>query len=682
MNSRLLIKLLMHLFIALTFFELSAQCVLPPSNTFDEFYSGLTERKDWKKKMERNTARLENYKYKSEMDSLFQYAVAYFKHRLPEDRICEQVDVSDSAWLSFHNSNIKMNFAYYLSNQSTGRYDEKITVHFSYYIKEKQLSFYHAPNNLWVPNCKLYPDSCNFKITSIKQCEKIAQKIGFIKKDQKARGYSGKKIPFHYGLTKSIDDDCGTQTLYINMYSGDTILSSRNLAYGCQTWKNKINGSSLIVDGTVVEEEAFSIDRSIYTKAKIEIHHLFKGESKSNFIYAIVQGGQLGSTTSSLSHGQIRLGKKKERNIYFLNRDSKYEDRILPIEELLGHEIYLTNYDPYPAISRYESRDSNRKSYEEQFQLIEKIIGKKREARLHPGNWEVKQFSRRIKTFPDRQKGLDLLLVEEYRESFKDSLYVYFAMSSTNDILYLKEWEFNLEYDTSALGPRILENNKIDIPENYWAFKKFDQYYNLEVSEINENTLKFKWSARDTTKLFFEFFPAQNEKPKMQFISALKLSILDATKPLNLQLNVASQAIGYNHTSQEEYLIKNHRKSNIISHPFLYYKAPTIDNFYPQTASIGDTITITGKYLENSNPILFGISLSNKEKFLELEKKDIMSVTDTEIVFVIPSFLSDKYRVKPINLGNETFKPSTNIIYLTKKTAYKGASSKEELIIK
>ena len=140
MNSRLLIKLLMHLFIALTFFELSAQCVLPPSNTFDEFYSGLTERKDWKKKMERNTARLENYKYKSEMDSLFQYAVAYFKHRLPEDRICEQVDASDSAWLSFHNSNIKMNFAYYLSNQSTGRYDEKITVHFSYYIKGSSIN--------------------------------------------------------------------------------------------------------------------------------------------------------------------------------------------------------------------------------------------------------------------------------------------------------------------------------------------------------------------------------------------------------------------------------------------------------------------------------------------------------------------------------------------------------------
>jgi len=680
MNVGILNKLLPLIFAVMPIFNLSAKCILPQESDFDKFYFNLLEQKGWQKKSERNTIRLEDYRYKSEMDSLFQYAMAYFHDRLPINQICAQVDVIDSAWLSFHNMSVKMGFSYYLSKNNSGKYDERIDVHFSYHIKEKKISYYLSPNKVWIPNCKLYPDSCNFKITSIKECKEIAKKVGFIKNDQLVSSYLGRQIPFHYNVTKMIDDDCCTQSLYINMYTGDTSLSSRNIAYGCQTWKNKIDGSSIVVDGTVVEEEGFALDGSIYTKAKIEIHHLFKGSENSNYIYAVVLGGTIGHTSTSLSHGQINLGKKNDRRIYFLSRDLKYKDKILPIEELLGHKIHFTNHDPYSPRKVYASRAFPKKSYEEQFQRIEKIVGHKREVKLYPKTWDENILGKR-NTVPDRQKGLAINLKEDYRESFQDSICLYFSMASTNDILYLKEWDFELKYDTLAFGSWVFEKNKIELMKSYQAYKKLVKYYNLEINDKDANTVYFKWTAKDSSKLFFEFFPIQDQIPKMQFLSAIKLSVKDVTIPMNLTLALAKNPVGYNHSSSSEYLIKHHEKSNTIYQSLSYHKTPILDNFFPRSAITGDTIVITGQYLENTSPLIFGIGPTEKDKFVAVKKKDIVSQTDTTITFVIPTYLIDKPQNKTQNQDTEVFKPSTNVIRLKKKSAYKGAASKEKLII-
>ena len=680
MKIQLINKIALCILVSVLSFNVYSQCILPPTDNFDEFYALLSERKDWKKKMERNTIRLENYKYKSEVDSLFQYCISYFKDRLPEDLICSQVDVYDSAWLSFHNMSIKMGFAFNLSVENSGRYGERITVRFNYDIKSKKIYAHSSQRHLWIPDCKNHPDSCNFKITSIKQSEEIARSIGFIDKNERASSSSRIGLPFHYSLTKTIDDDCGTQTLYINMYNKDTVMSLRNIAYGCQTWKDKIDGSTLVIDGTVIEEEAFSIDGSIYTKAKIEIHHLFKGKIKSNHVYVIVKGGTLGRTTSSLSHGQIGLGEKGARKIYFLNRNEKYEDNLIPIEKLLGQQVHITNYYPFSSRLEYTSVKYDDTSYEAQFRRIEKITGSKRQVILSPRTWDEKILET-LKTVPDRQKGLEILLQEEYRKSFKDSIYIYLAMSSTNDILYLKKWEFNLTYDTLAFGSRIIEKKKANIFDDHKAFKRLKEHYNLEVKDASDNTIKLKWVAKDTTEIYFELFPAKRDKPKMQFILTIKLSVKDPSKSMNLKMELAEQPTGYDYALEQEYQIKHDSKSNRITNPHSYYKAPEIVDFQPRNASIGDTIIVNGNYLENTTPMLFGKSLSGKEKFLALEKKDIIAINSSKIVFVIPPYLTDKPRIKPINLGNETFKPTTNIIHFKKKTAYKGASTKEKMVI-
>ena len=150
---------------------------------------------------------------------------------------------------------------------------------------------------------------------------------------------------------------------------------------------------------------------------------------------------------------------------------------------------------------------------------------------------------------------------------------------------------------------------------------------------------------------------------------------------MNLTLALAKNPVGYNHSSSSEYLIKHHEKSNTIYQSLSYHKTPILDNFFPRSAITGDTIVITGQYLENTSPLIFGISPTEKDKFVAVKKKDIVSQTDTTITFVIPTYLIDKPQNKTQNQDTEVFKPSTNVIRLKKKSAYKGAASKEKLII-
>jgi len=87
--------------------------------------------------------------------------------------------------------------------------------------------------------------------------------------------------------------------------------------------ENRIEQSDLTIEGKIVSKESYEDERlkSIFTKYKVEVYKVFKGNT-ANYIEFHITGGTIGSSCLSVSH-QEKYGVGQEGIFFFNSRNNK-----------------------------------------------------------------------------------------------------------------------------------------------------------------------------------------------------------------------------------------------------------------------------------------------------------------------------------------------------------------------
>ena len=660
--------------------SLNANCLLPQTNTVLELISHLEQRDGWENKFSRVKLRLANYNQKSKVDSVYDYAIRYFEDLLPPNTICNQVDINDSAWLHFSKRDIKMFFAFYLDSIPYHRDNSKIRVSFTYSFDEEDIKVTFREKQFWIPNCKSFPDSCNFLVTTKKDVLKISEEVNFSNRNQYL--FTQKiidKPPFHFEVQKTVNDDCGVQSLFINAYTQDTIRSSIYKRSPCSTLEEKINRSALVVEGTIVGSEVFSISKGIHTKLEIEIHHVFKGEPNTDKIHVIQFGGSLFGKSSSQSHG-LSIGSEKNRYFFFLNQRESARELLDECEKVLDTKVYLPSADSWPLPKRYNPKaemwkavlEKPRFTAEEMFKRFEKITNEKRRKRLTPKTLN-KDILKEKKIIPDRENGVAAFLKIKHGYPKNDSLLLTVSLSGTNDYYYLNQWEMILSYNNDVFGDSLVSNETMKIKTES-LFPELYTKYNFKIEDKSDNEIKLSWQQRDSSIHPIEF--SVSGLPVIEF----KIQIKDVEEPMNLKLSFMNKPIAYKYLENNLFTIPYQYTAPVISNSARDYFKPIIYNFFPTKGNIGDTITVNGKYLTNASVYLFGRSYTNRSFYKPLNKKFLIRDSDQVLHFIIPPYMQEKWSDELRYYDSEAYIPITNTISISSPLK-RNSSSKNKLKI-
>ena len=650
------------------------QCPLLESESFFDFYEKV-ELTDFSKKMkDRNSVRLENYKYKDKIDSLFIYAKAQLKAKLPDSLICSRVSQSNTyTLLTFYKHDITLNFSFVFSDASGGKYGDVLHLSFNHIVKENKNYLTVSPDPNKLPNCKISPELCSFKVTSEHQAKEVARSVGFLSKKENTRVTFSNRQAFAYEITKTIDDDCGRETILIDMYTGNHKIFVERQQINCITWKQKIDNSDVVIDGTVITQKGVKAGRDINTQSTIEVHHLFKGRLAKDTLIVTTLGGTYNGQSQYWSHGQVRMKSIGERAIFFLKIKSNIDSTNLNI----ASSEYKTNLDPFDIFRTTRNNNKYRLYSEDYFQRIEKIVGRKREVKLQP-RIKDSDFIPDDISIPNREKGIALQMGTKYLPEIADSISLYLSMSSINDLVYLDNWSINLEYDTTTFGSYIVKNKNIQKLTMRPLFKNILKYYTFKMIDIKPNTIQLTWNKKNDHINYLELIPLSKQNRFYQPIARLQLKVRNENQAYNLKSEFARPPINYDYDQQklDSILLTNTPKT--ISNSLTDYFLPEIISFEPKTAHIGDTITITGKRLDGATPLLYAIKGIAKNH-LVVREQFIISQTNDKIKFIIPPYLH--YNVKHVDPERDYFEVSSGIINISHKLTNKRIASKEELII-
>jgi len=641
-----------------------AECLLPKTNSFAVVLDSLEQRKTWKNSIKNLTKKISTYQHQSKLDSLYTYAINYFETKLPQQTICSQIDFIEGGDISFDNKQAKLQFAFFINSNYTTKDDLKIIHSFSYNFNTNKISHQPKSNRAWIPNCNTYPDSCRFINRSYTEVEKFANDLGY-KDPIKASLLGGSifKPTFNLEFRKLVDNDCNMKSLYVNLYNMDTLQSTVFNSTGyCDNLKNNIENADFVVDGTVIYKNSLSINSSIYTYVEIELHHVFKGKINKNTIVAFTGGGDVPGRSSRVFHGVYINETIGSRSLFFLKNSGNHIEKVKAVNELLGKDSFIAVANP-PSSKRFELK--RWKNTEEKFRLIESLVGQPRKKILHPQTWNQEILKVR-KTIPDREIGVIANHnVYNYNKNNGDSVSIYFTLSSTNNFVYLKNWTLELSYNPLAFGSNIAD--KIKLFKNKYNEEQVSPFYNLKISNIGSNKLKFQWTKKPEIVEYLEF---RNHGKK---ILDFKLAVLNVEEPMNLSLNFEENPVAIDLYDNSINEIEFQFTSKSIIDPFQKYIEPIIEDFYPKTAIIGDTVTVVGSGFDLSPVSLFGESLAGFGRVKSIDDMFIISKTNNKIVFVIPPFLMDEKHKNSFERNN--FIPKTGTIYIN------GATTKEDLII-
>ena len=669
----------------LTFFfsfnhSLNAKCLLPQTNSVAELISHLEQRDGWDDKFSRVSPRLANYNQKSKVDSVYNYAIQYFEDLLPPNIICGQVDINDISWLQFTKREIRMYFAFYLDSIPYHRDNSKIRVSFTYNFEELDIKVSFLEKQFWIPNCKMSPDSCNFLVTTKDEILKVSEDVNFSKPYQPRFTRSEiEKPPFHFEVQKIVNDDCGMQSLFIDAYTLDTLHSPIYKRSRCRTLKEKIDQSTLVVDGTIVGSEVFSISKGIHTKVEIEIHHIFKGEPKTDKIFVVIFGGRLFGKSASQSHG-LSIGSEKNRYFFFLNQRESARELIDECEKVMGTKVYLLGADSQQLPKRYNPRsemwkpklEEPRYTAEQMFKRFEKITNQKRIRRLEPQNLN-ESILKEKKIIPDRENGVAAFLKIKHDYPKHDTLLFTINLSGTNDYYYLNQWEMILSYNKDVFGDSLVSNKIIGFKSESLFPELYDKY-NFKIEDKTDDEIKLAWKLKDSNVHPIEF--SDSGLPLIEF----KIKINNIEEPMNLELNFTTEPTSYNYIENNSFNIPYQYTSPIIAQTAKEYSKPIIYDFFPTNGSIGDTITVTGKYLTDASVFLFGKSYTNRRFYKPVNKKFIIHSLDEEIQFIIPPYMQDKWSDNIPYYDSAAYIPITNTISISSPLK-RSSSTKNKLEI-
>lgn len=165
-----------------------------------------------------------------------------------------------------------------------------------------------------------------------------------------------------------------------------------------------------------------------------------------------------------------------------------------------------------------------------------------------------------------------------------------------------------------------------------------------------------------------------------KIVALIDIPIVDPTRAMHLELNFSSPTIVYDYTSQQTVTVEYGYTSEQITESANSFKKPIIKDFYPHAASIGDTVTMEGKYFTDAELMLFGRSNAGRSFFRPVHKNFVTVHTDEKIEFIIPPFMQIEYREQKEKFDRAAYIPVSKYIYLHKSGIRNSGTQTEEYL--
>ena len=271
---------------------------------------------------------------------------------------------------------------------------------------------------------------------------------------------------------------------------------------------------------------------------------------------------------------------------------------------------------------------------------------------------------------------------------------LHISIGSTNQPAYLEEWKIKVSYNPAAFGENILHTNNLKYQVlqedrksksgNLMQVFQVPSGYAIDLKQVSEDAFTISWKKDDQDSEYFQILPV-GIKPFTAGIPLIDLNFAILTDSVSADFEIEfvdqPKAVDLKTGAKQvfDYTYSSPNLTDVIN----TYRPIEILDFFPKKAIIGDTITITGKYMKSSKVSLFGKSNTGRGFYGHIPTKNIIEESPSKIRFIIPTILE-----RPDWLGatfKEWFTPVTNIIFLNKKMENHiglGGKTKEKLEIK
>jgi len=612
---------------------------------------------------------MKNPKYQFAADTIYSFAKDFFSKKLPDSLLCKRVGISPNySFAGLYGNHPSLSFTFNFRDSAKKREYNYIDFRFSFDLKTKEISYYRANRNFWLPDCKNYPDSCQFKISNINQASNVLKEKEILSKKYYHSSSGERNRPFHFNFPKKVNDDCMMEDYLVNMYNGEVVKSEIYQRRGCRTLAEKVKNSDLVIQGEVRNNgKGVLFDGDVFTIVEIEVQKVFKGKVDSPVIESLSLGGEVGDLNVSWSHGSVSPGAPGYPSIMFLKKETYFKEKQLSRwDSLTLFPLYITNFESIPV---YGSEKDYYSQIEKLFfQKIEEAAGQNRVIKQHPENKNktlIAWLAENRMDLPDRSLGLGLYnlisLVDE-----ENYLPIEITIGNSNRHSYLKNWNLRVSYNSEAFGKNLISTEKLkyeilrkdskDKGHRLW-YSRITDGYDVEFKEDSENSFLIHFRKNEKDRPFLQVRPSG--KYGIGLVN-LKFPILNDTINSNIKIEVVGEPIIVDLKTKSEmkydYIYCSHE---IIDRPRSFQKA-IISDFFPKKVEVGDTVTIHGQFLESAIVSLFG-QKDYQKTYGKIPKWKILEKTENKIVFVVPKILEMSHSNK-----GRRFKPISGEIYLSK----------------
>lgn len=570
--------------------RLDAQCQLPLDISMDSTVNLL-----WEQYLERGDLKHEETNKRSydrhkkaaanpRLDSLFRVSRQYMVEHLGETVFCEKVDMElHGAFMSIPQE-LKVQYRFYYDK--VGKDNHYKTIQFIFRLEESRYydRMVYLPK---LPNCRENPVLCDFKITHPDQAIQIANDDRWATEDEIENVDVNDE--WIWEIEKIVNDDCGMQKMYVDMYTGKANISDIYAYRGCTPLADKVAKSPIVIEGVVLEDaDGYNLKNGIWSSRVVEVNRIFKGNLKAGVIEVVAWGGELGGGFLTTTHGHAKLPDKGQSAIFFLtDTTDKYDvENISMIKSKSPYNIYtIEKHQPIPlyySVNSYKRFhiDIERNAY----QIIEKAAGQKRKTILLPAERDSAfadfAMNKRM-IYPQRQLGLEYQLMKSNGASPKDTVRMKLGVRSPVSHSYLTNSKIVIRYSPSAFGDSIVSKKRAFFRPRFRKEKDSGHHYlailppkgyQINVKDLSDSTFQVEISKPDELEDFFQVSPLENRNSWEPTLSILEIKLPIINRDANLNLDFVEDQ------SQNTHFHFDFEQNKEIPYKYVWLNDPT--DFY------------------------------------------------------------------------------------------------------
>jgi hypothetical protein len=533
--------------------RLAAQCPLPfdisMDSTVNLLWEQYLERGDLKyeERTKRSFERAKKHAADPRLDSLFRLTRQYMVDHLGEQVFCEKIEMDFfDAFSNYSTFDVK----YRLYFDKVGKKYPDKTIEFNF-VHENKRGYDKQVYLPKLPNCRENPALCNFKITQPDQAIRIAQEAGWIKEDEVENCWVNDD--WEWEIDKVVNDDCGMQKMYVDIYTGKTRLSDIYSHHSCTPLADKVVKSPIVIEGVVLEDaDGYHLKGGIWSSRIVEVSRVFKGALKIGVVEVVSWGGELGSGFYTTSHGHHELPIKGQSAIFFLTDTTDIYDvaNIKLIDSLSAYPIYQVH--KFSPIALYHSVNSFKRFHLDiekyAYQAIEKAAGQKRQTIMLPAerdsafaDWAM---SKRM-IYPQRKLGLEYLFMKKNGASPKDTARMGLGIRSPVSHSYLTKTKIVIRYSPTAYGDSIVSKKRVALlpkyrkegsEHHYWSILP-PGCYQFEFKDLSDSTFEVAITRPKDCEAYFQVTPMEHRTRWETALNVLEMKFPIINKEANLNLD-------------------------------------------------------------------------------------------------------------------------------------------------